>query len=239
MPPPGIYRYLQCLSGGVAPRSRRLPVLDLTDRDFTRGQPPARAVATVARCLRVHAEHGAPLDAFRAALVAPSTSDLVGDGGAFGRDVVGWVAAAVARGAREVAVDLMAPPSQDEDASPRDDRGREELCLELASDAFEARNSLEHLALGRISLRAVPLPAAGLAALRSLSLSHALDVTGEAVEGMLANCAALESLTLTGCHLLTSVSAASERLRCLELVRLPRLRLLQRDRRLLRSHRLG
>ncbi|KAF8661511.1 hypothetical protein HU200_056931 [Digitaria exilis] len=267
------------------------PVLDLTDQNFARGQSPARAVAT----------HGAPLDAIRVALVAPSASGLVGDGGAFGQDVVGWVAAAVA-------VDLMAPPSQDEDASPRDDRGRdqqelhyvEELGLQRrhgrsprslllillaetfqrlieiirlrqngpylhlpqrepramiqqrdltdcacdhksistltrtrgsdrrirdddaaaihrerstrSGDAFEGRNSLEYLALGRISLRAVPLPAAGLAGLRSLSLSHALFLTDDAVEGVLANRAALESLTLTGCHLLTSVSVASERL---------------------------
>ena len=79
-------------------------VLDFTDRDFARGQPPARAAATVGRCLRLHAEHGATLDALRVALVSPP-----GPGsGAFGRDVIGWVAAALARGAREVNVDTVA-----------------------------------------------------------------------------------------------------------------------------------
>uniref|UniRef100_K3XGR8 F-box domain-containing protein n=1 Tax=Setaria italica TaxID=4555 RepID=K3XGR8_SETIT len=143
------------------------PVIDLTDRDFARGQTPARAAATVGRCLRLHAEHGAPLDAFRVALVSPSPSGLVGDGSALGRDVVGC--------------------------------------------------SLERLALDGFSLRAVRLPAAGLAGLRSLSLAHA-DVTDEAVRGVLTGCRALESLTLRSCPLLTSVTIGSERLRVLELL---------------------
>nr|TKW12741.1 hypothetical protein SEVIR_5G055100v2 [Setaria viridis] len=181
------------------------PVLDFTDSNFACGQPPARAAATVDRCLRLHAEHGTPLHVFRVALVSPS---VPGDG-AFGRDVVGWIAAAVTRGAREVEVDLT--PSQ-EDANPGS-----AAFLELPRDLFRARNSLERLALGRLSLRAVPLPAAGLAGLRSLSLSHA-DVTDEALRGVLANCGALESLSLRCCSLLTTVSVASERLRVLELL---------------------
>ncbi|KAG2549249.1 hypothetical protein PVAP13_9KG165926 [Panicum virgatum] len=55
------------------------PVLDFTDRNFARGQPPARAAATEGRYLRPHAERSAPLDA-----------------------------AAVTRGAREVNVDAVA-----------------------------------------------------------------------------------------------------------------------------------
>ncbi|RLN24083.1 putative F-box/LRR-repeat protein [Panicum miliaceum] len=176
------------------------PVLDFTDRDFARGQPPARAAATVGRCLRLHAEHGAPLDAFRVGLVSPPGPIY----GAFGRDVVVWIAAAVARGAREVEVDLT--PSQEGAAF-----------LELPGELFQARNSLERLALGHLSLRAVPLPAAGLAGLRSLSLSHT-DATDEALRGVLASCPALESLSLRCCSLLTAVSVASERLRALELL---------------------
>lgn len=68
---------------------------------------------------------------------------------------------------------------------------------------------MERLALGGISLCVVPLPVAGLAGLRSLSISHA-DVTDKAVKGVLANCVSLESLTFT--------SVASERLQALELV---------------------
>ncbi|XP_034593790.1 uncharacterized protein [Setaria viridis] len=196
------------------------PVIDLTDRDFARGQTPARAAATVGRCLRLHAEHGAPLDAFRVALVSPSPSGLVGDGSALGRDVVGWVAAAVARGAREVEVDLAPPQQQDDDAdaATHADRGSgAALCLELPGDVFQTRCSLERLALDGFSLRAVRLPAAGLAGLRSLSLAHA-DVTDEAVRGVLTGCGALESLTLRSCPLLTSVTIGSERLRVLELL---------------------
>ena len=193
-------------------------MLDLTDRDFARGQLPARAAATVGRCLRLHAEHGAPLHAFRVALAPPAPSGLVGGGGgAFGRDAVGWVAAAVASGAREVEVDLAPPPSQeDEEGVAANDDRRTAALLELPGAVFQARNSLERLALGGFSLRAVLLPAAGLAGLRSLSLSHA-DVTDEAVRGVLTGCPALESLTLSCCHRLTSVSVASERLRVLEL----------------------
>jgi hypothetical protein len=183
------------------------PVLDFTDSNFARGQPPARAAATVDRCLRLHAEHGTPLHAFRVALVSPS---VPGDG-AFGRDVVGWIAAAVARGAREVDVDLL-PSSQQEDAVPGS-----AAFLELPRDLFRGRNSLERLGLGGLSLRAIPLPAAGLAGLRSLSLSHA-DVTDGALRGVLASCGALESLSLRCCSLLTTVSVASERLRVLELL---------------------
>ncbi|CAO2203100.1 unnamed protein product [Urochloa humidicola] len=178
------------------------PVLDFTDGDFARGQPPARAAATVARCLRLHAEHGAPLDALRVAL-AP----------AFGRDAIGWIAAAVARGAREVEADLTPPPQEEGELAGH---GGAAL-LEIPADLFQARSSLERLALGRLSLRAVPLPAAGLAGLRSLSLSHT-DVTGEALRGILAGCGALESLTLRCCALLAAVSVASERLRALELL---------------------
>ncbi|CAO2174019.1 unnamed protein product [Urochloa humidicola] len=186
------------------------PVLDFTHRDFARGQPPARAAATVSRLLRFHAEHGAPLDAFRVALGSG------GDARVLGQDVVGWVPAAVARGAREVEVDLAPPPptpsQEDEDA----DRGAMALCLELPGDVFRATSSLERLALGGFSLAAVALPAAGLAGLRSLFLTRA-NVTDEAVQAVLAGCPALESLALIICPLLTSVTVVSERLRALEL----------------------
>ena len=56
----------------------------------------------MSRCLRFHAEHGSRLDVFRVALLAspPSGASWKSDG-AFGRDVIGLVAAAVRRGARE------------------------------------------------------------------------------------------------------------------------------------------
>ncbi|KAJ1283276.1 hypothetical protein BS78_03G116000 [Paspalum vaginatum] len=213
------------------------PLLDLTDRDlFARGQPPALSAATVDRCLRLHAELGAPLEVFRVALVCPS-------GGLGGQDVIGWVAAALRRGAREVEVDLAPPPppppvedqEQEEDDDEEEEQEQEqdddeeegeenedphaghEALLVLPADLFQARNSLERLALGRFSLRAVPLPAAGLAGLRSLSLSH-VDVTDEALRGLLANCRALERLSLRRCSRLARVSVASETLRVLELV---------------------
>ena len=106
------------------------PVLDFTDRDFARGQPPARAAATVCRCLRLHAEHGTPLDAFRVALVSPPGPGY----GAFGRDVIGWVAAALARGAREVEVDLT-PPSRE-----GADHGSAAF-LDLPGDLFHPRRA--------------------------------------------------------------------------------------------------
>jgi len=86
--------------------------------------------------------------------------------------------------------------------------------LDLPGDLFHARSSLERLALGRLSLRAVTLPAAGLAGLRSLSLRH----TDEALRGVLGTCRALESLSLRCCPLLAAVRVASERLRALELL---------------------
>ncbi|CAD6231984.1 unnamed protein product [Miscanthus lutarioriparius] len=187
-------------------------VLDLNDRALARGQPPARAAATVSRCLRLHAEHGSPLDVLRVALASPPSSGAAGPSdGAFGRDVIGWIAAAVRRGAREVEVDVLhLTPSQD-------DHDSDAAFLELPGDLFQARNSLERVAFGGFSLRAVRLPAAGLAGLRSLSLSNA-DLTDEAVRGILAGCRALESLSLRSCPLLTSVSVASERLRDLQLL---------------------
>ncbi|CAL4957377.1 unnamed protein product [Urochloa decumbens] len=185
------------------------PAIDLTDRDFARGQPPSRAAATVTRCLRLHAEHGAPLHAFRVALCSGAGA------GALGLDVVGWVAAAVARGARDVEVDLTPPPPQEEDDA---DHGSAAF-LEIPGDLFLAENSLERLALGgRFGLRAIPAGAAGLAGLRSLSLSDA-DVTDEAVRAMVSGCGALELLSLRRCRRLTSVRViAGERLRVLEIV---------------------
>ncbi|OEL38039.1 hypothetical protein BAE44_0000942 [Dichanthelium oligosanthes] len=183
------------------------PVIDFTDRGFARGQPPARAAVTVSRCLRFHAEHGVPLHVLRVALGGD------GDGaGAFGRDVVGWVADAVASGAREVDVDLMRWQGSDSD----NDHGGLAF-LEIPGDLYLAKNSLERLALGGFGLRAVPPGAAGLAGLRSLSLSHA-DVTDQAVEAMVSNCGALEFLSLRRCHQLTSVRITGEKLRVLELV---------------------
>lgn len=180
-------------------------VLDFTDHDFARGQAPARAAATVSRCLQLHAEYGAPLDVFRLAVTAPGST------GAFERDVVGWVASAVARGAREVEVDLRPPLAAKADA------GDESAAfVELPGDLFVATSSLARLALGGFRLRAVP---AGLAeGLRSLSLSHA-DVTDEAVRDIVSSCRALEVLSLRSCNLLRSVRIAGETLRSLEIVR--------------------
>ncbi|XP_066314126.1 putative F-box/LRR-repeat protein At4g15060 isoform X2 [Miscanthus floridulus] len=188
-------------------------VLDFTDRDFGRGQARA-AAATVSCCLRFHAERCAALDVFRVALTSP----VPGTGAAaFERDVGAWVASAVARGAREVEVDLRPPPTKrgavDESAA----------FVELLGDLFVATNSLARLALGGFSLRTVPAGAAGLAGLRSLSLSHA-DVTGEAVRGVVSSCRALEFLSLSSCNLLKSVRIASGTLRVLEIVRCPAVR---------------
>jgi hypothetical protein len=191
--------------------------LDFTDRDFARGQQAssraaAAAAATVSCCLRLHAEHGAPLDVFRVALMSPAP-------GTFERDVVAWVASAVARGAREVEVYLTRPPTKggavDETAA----------LVELPGDLFVATNSLARLALGGFSLRAVPGgAAAGLAGLRSLSLSHA-DVADEAVRDVVSSCRALEHLSLRSCGLLRSVRiAGAATLRALEIVRCPAVR---------------
>ncbi|RLM93251.1 uncharacterized protein C2845_PM08G09220 [Panicum miliaceum] len=189
------------------------PAIDFTDRGFARGQPPARAAATVSRCLGLHAEYGAPLDVFRVALGSDDAAS------SFGQDVVGWVAAAVARGARDVEVDLAQRQRADNDHGSS-------TFLELPGDLFLAKNALERLALGGFGLRAVPPGAAGLAGLRSLSLSHA-DVTDQAVQAVVSNCVALESLSLRRCRHLTSVRIAGEKLRVLELVRCPAVRRLQ------------
>ena len=183
------------------------PAIDFTDRDFARGQPPARAAATVSRYLKLHAEYGAPLSVFRVALGSGDAA------GAFGRDVVGWVAAAVARGARDVEVEV---DLQTQWQGAGSDLGGSAF-LELPGDLFLAKNALERLALGGFGLRAVPPGAAGLAGLRSLSLSDA-DVTDQAVRAMVSNCGALESLSLRRCRHLTSVRIAGEKLRVLELV---------------------
>lgn len=197
------------------------PVVNLTDDpDFARGQPPALSAATVDRCLRLHAELGTPLEVFRVALVCPSDLD--------GQDVIGWIAAGLRRGAKAVEVDLAPPLPEEEEEEEGEEEveeeeeedphaGHEAPLLELPADLFQARNSLERLALGRFSLRAVPLPAVGLAGLRSLSLSH-VDVTDEALRGLVANCPALERLSLRRCSRLAMVSVASETLRVLELV---------------------
>ncbi|CAD6334743.1 unnamed protein product [Miscanthus lutarioriparius] len=193
-------------------------VLDFTDLDLA-------AAATVRRCLELHAEHAAPLDVFRLALRSPPAGS---SDGAFGRDVVGWIASAVARGAREVEVDLhLTPtPTPTPTGSGRRRRQRRQVpdsddgsaaFVELPGGLFQARNSLARLALGGLSLRAVPLAAPGLAGLRSLSLSR-IGVTDEVVRGILASCRALESLSLRSCSLLASVSIACERLRELQLL---------------------
>jgi hypothetical protein len=147
------------------------------------------------------------------ALVCPSDLD--------GQDVIGWIAAGLRRGVRAVEVDLAPPLPEEEEEEGEEEEdphaGHEAPLLELPADLFQARNSLERLALGRFSLRAIPLPAVGLAGLRSLSLSH-VDVTDEALRGLVANCPALERLSLKRCSRLTMVSVASETLRVLELM---------------------
>ncbi|TVU22519.1 hypothetical protein EJB05_32225, partial [Eragrostis curvula] len=185
-------------------------VIDFTDRDFARGQTPARAAATVSRCLQLHADNGAPLDVFRVA--------LDGCDGAFERDVVGWVASAVARGAREVEVDLT--PAHGNRAQQLDADQDGATFMELPGDVFLTENSLARLSLDRFSLRAVTPGAPGLAGLRSLSLSRA-DVTDEAVQAVVSSCRLLEFLSLSSCHLLTSVRISGDNLQRLELVRCP------------------
>ncbi|KQK03806.1 FBD-associated F-box protein At4g10400 [Brachypodium distachyon] len=177
-------------------------VLDFTDRGFVRSQSRAHIVATVNRCLRVRGG-GAPIDVLRVSL-CPF--------GAFERDVVGWIAAALRRGAREVDVNLT--------------QGRVELgaafvnCrteLELPGDLFCAESSLARLSLGRCSLSNVPPGAPGLAGLTSLSLTH-VDITDDAVRDTVACCRLLEFLSLRNCHLLKFVRIAGENLRGLEVV---------------------
>ncbi|KAL6626477.1 hypothetical protein ACP70R_030203 [Stipagrostis hirtigluma subsp. patula] len=179
------------------------PVIDLADRDFALGQSPARASATVSRCLRLHAAHGGPLDVFRVAFPYPSRG--------LGPDIFRWLAAAVGRGAREVELYLTPPQgyrAMDADTS---------AFFMLPRYLLLAKNSMERLTLCRCSLRDVPPGAAGLAGLRSLSLSHA-DVTDKAVRDVLSNCRSLEFLSLRSCNLLWRVKIAGERLRGLEIV---------------------
>ncbi|TVU22482.1 hypothetical protein EJB05_32180, partial [Eragrostis curvula] len=189
-------------------------VIDFTDRDFARGQSAARAAATVSRCLQLHAENGAPLDVFRVALDV-----TLGCDGAFERDVVGWVAFALGRGrAREVEVDLT--PAHRNRAQQLDADQDGATFMELPGDVFLTENSLARLSLDRFSLRAVTPGAPGLAGLRSLSLSRA-DVTDEAVQAVVSSCRLLEFLSLSSCHLLTSVRISGDNLQRLELVRCP------------------
>ncbi|OQU86630.1 hypothetical protein SORBI_3003G118600 [Sorghum bicolor] len=182
-------------------------VLDFTDPDLARGQLPARAAAaTMRRCLELHAEHGGPLDVFRVALRSPPAGAGSSDG-AFERDVVGWIASAVARGATEVEADLTPTPTPTEGDEDADDGSS--ASVELPGDLFVARNSLARLALGGPG---------GLAGLRSLSLSHA-DFTGEAFRDVVSSCRALEHLSVSSCDALKSIRIASETLRVLEMVR--------------------
>ncbi|CAL5004575.1 unnamed protein product [Urochloa decumbens] len=181
---------------------------------------PGSAAATIGRCI-AEDHGGAPaLDVFRIALRVEPPSP------ALRRDIAGLVAAAVARGAREVdvKVDLAPlPVVQDEDAP----LAPPPWVVELPGDLFQQQQArpsssaarlLERLALGRFSLKSVPLPAAALAGLRSLSLSHCDDLVEEELEGVLASCPALESLSLRSCPDLTAVTVASSRLRALQVV---------------------
>ncbi|XP_047064674.1 putative F-box/LRR-repeat protein At5g02700 [Lolium rigidum] len=175
-------------------------VLDFTDRDLVRGQSPAQITATVDRVLAIHG--AAPIHVFRVAL---SPLDELGQ-----NVVVGWVAAALGRGAREVGVDLARRGVLDYA------KGRASL-LQLPGDLFQVENSLSVLSLGRCSLRDVPPGAAGLAGLTSLSLDR-VDVTDDDVRDVVSECRLLEFLSLRSCHLLVSVRVAGERLRGLEIV---------------------
>ncbi|KAK1664173.1 hypothetical protein QYE76_052332 [Lolium multiflorum] len=71
-------------------------VLDFTDRDLVHGQSTAQITATVDRVLAIRG--AAPIHVFRVAL---SPLDELGQ-----NVVLGWVAAALGRGVREVGVDL-------------------------------------------------------------------------------------------------------------------------------------
>jgi len=98
--------------------------------------------------------------------------------------------------------------------------------VELPGDLFVARNSLVRLALVGFRLGAIRAAPAGLAGLRSLSLSH-VDFAGEAVRDVVSSCRALEHLRLSSsgswreCE---SIRIASETLRVLEIVRCPAVR---------------
>lgn len=184
------------------------PVLDFTDRDFVSDQTPEQAAATVERCLKRHAETGAPLRVLRVALDAGLRGVT-----AFGQGVAGWVASAVARGAREVEVKRAGAAAQLEVEAGND----EVLFVELPRDLFAARNALVRLALDRTSLRPAPGHVAGLAGLLSLSLSHT-DFSDDDARVVLPGCRSLESLSLRRCHLLTSVRIVGDRLRSLEIV---------------------
>ncbi|KAK1664172.1 hypothetical protein QYE76_052331 [Lolium multiflorum] len=175
-------------------------VLDFTDRDFVRGQSPAQIAATVDSVLAIHGS--APIRVLRVAL---SPLDAVRRG-----VVVGWIAAALGRGAREVGVDLARRGVLDYA------KGRASL-LQLPGDLFQVENSLSVLSLGRCRIRDIPQGAAGFAGVTSLSLDR-VDVTDDALRDLVSECRLLEFLSLRSCHLLVSVRVAGERLRGLEIV---------------------
>ncbi|KQK03805.1 putative F-box protein At3g29830 [Brachypodium distachyon] len=175
-------------------------VLDFTDRGFVRSKSRGQIVAMVNRCLRVRGG-GAPIDVLRVSL-CPF--------GAFERDVVGWIAAAIRRGAREVDVNLTL------DAALTVVNCRADQ-LELPGDLFYGESSLARLSLGRCSLRNVPAGGPALVGLTSLSLTR-VDITDDAVRDTVACCRLLEFLSLRNCHVLKFVRIAGEKLRGLEVV---------------------
>ncbi|KAJ1691665.1 hypothetical protein LUZ63_015820 [Rhynchospora breviuscula] len=169
--------------------------------DFSCNQSPKQFVATLDRYLQFHGDR--ILDKFG---ILFSPFDV------FFPNLENWVATVLAKGVKNLEIDL----SQGVLNSPHDSYIDDRMSFQIPNSLFNF-NSLTHLSLSRCNFL-VPLDLANFAGLSSLSLDNVNLLTDAMLTNILQYCVSLESICLKRCEILDTVKFVGDELKLQKLV---------------------
>ncbi|KAJ4782730.1 F-box protein [Rhynchospora pubera] len=169
--------------------------------DFSCNQSPKQFVATLDRYLQLHGDRN--LDKFG---ILFSPFDI------FSPNLENWVATVLAKGVKELELDLSQGISSSAFEFCMDDR----MSFLIPNSLFNG-NSLTHLSLSRCNF-SDPLDSANFVGLSSLSLDSMNLLTDAMLTNIVKYCVSLESLFIKRCELLEFVKFVGDKLKLRKLV---------------------
>ncbi|KAJ4792789.1 F-box protein [Rhynchospora pubera] len=171
------------------------------DEDFSCNQSPKQFVTTLDQYLHLHGDKS--LDKFG---ILFSPFDI------FFPNLEKWIATVLAKGVKELKIDL----SQGILYTPGDSYIDDRMPFVIPNPLFNC-NSLTHLSLSRCNF-SDPLVSANFVGLSSLSLDNVNLLTDAMLTSILEYCVLLESISLKRCEILDTVKFVGEKLKLQKLV---------------------
>ncbi|KAJ4763967.1 F-box protein [Rhynchospora pubera] len=171
------------------------------DEDFSCNQSPKQFVTTLDQYLHLHGDRS--LDKFG---ILFSSFDI------FFPNLEKWIATVLAKGVKELKIDL----SQGILYTPGDSYIDDRMPFVIPNPLFNCK-SLTHLSLSRCNF-SDPLVSANFVRLSSLSLDNVNLLTDAMLTSILEYCVLLESISLKRCEILDTVKFVGEKLKLQKLV---------------------